>query len=89
MKRTYSQIDLDERRKIERWRQAGVAVDVIAEKLGRHSSTIFREVARNAFDDPEMPEMTGYFCYGQQQGQGAAKPVSQTGSASEALCVDH
>lgn len=34
MKRTYSQIDLDERRKIARWRQAGVSVDVIAEKLG-------------------------------------------------------
>ncbi len=40
MKRTYSQIDLDERRKIERWRQAGVGVDMIAEKLGRHRSTI-------------------------------------------------
>ncbi len=42
MKRTYSQLDLDDRRKIERWRHAGVAVDVIAEKLGRHRSTIFR-----------------------------------------------
>ncbi|TIP91643.1 MAG: integrase catalytic region, partial [Mesorhizobium sp.] len=31
MKRTYSQINLDARRKIERWRHAGVAVDVIAE----------------------------------------------------------
>jgi IS30 family transposase len=46
MKRTYSQIDLDERRKIERWRQAGVSVDTIAEKLGRHRSTIFRESAQ-------------------------------------------
>jgi IS30 family transposase len=62
MKRTYSQIDLDERRKIERWRQAGVTVDVIAEKLGRHRSTIFREIARNRFEDNEMPEVAGYFC---------------------------
>lgn len=62
MKRTYSQIDLDERRKIERWRHAGVAVDVIAEKLGRHRSTIFRELARNRFKDVEMPELFGYFC---------------------------
>ncbi len=62
MKRTYSQLDLDERRKIERWRHAGVAVDVIAEKLGRHRSTIFREIARNKFDDAEMPELSGYFC---------------------------
>ena len=38
MKRTYSQIDWDERRKIERWRQAGVNVEAIAEKLGRHCS---------------------------------------------------
>jgi IS30 family transposase len=62
MKRTYSQIDLDERRKIERWRHAGVAVDVIAEKLGRHRSTIFRELARNKFEDAEMPDLAGYFC---------------------------
>lgn len=62
MKRTYSQIDLDERRKIERWRQAGVSVDAIAEKLGRHRSTIFREIVRNKFEDPEMPDLTGYFC---------------------------
>jgi IS30 family transposase len=62
MRRTYSQIDLDERRKIERWRQAGVSVDAIAEKRGRHLSTIFREIARNKFEDREMPDLTGYFC---------------------------
>ena len=50
MERTYSQIDMDERRKIARWRTAGISVDVIAEKLGRHRSTIFRELRRNAFD---------------------------------------
>ncbi len=44
MKRTYSQIDMDERRKIARWRTAGISVDVIAEKLHRHRSTIFREL---------------------------------------------
>lgn len=62
MKHTYSQLDLDERRKIERWHRAGVPVDVIAEKLDRHRSTIFREIARNKFDDAEMPELIGYFC---------------------------
>jgi len=31
---------MDERRKIARWRTAGISVDVIAEKLGRHRSTI-------------------------------------------------
>lgn len=53
MERTYSQIDMDERRKIARWRTAGISVDVIAEKLGRHRSTIFRELRRNAFTDPQ------------------------------------
>lgn len=62
MKRTYSQIDLDERRKIERWRQAGASVEMIAEKLGRHRSTIFRELRRNRFEDVEMADLTGYFC---------------------------
>ena len=49
MKRTYSHIDLVERRKIDRWRSAKLSVDVIAEKLGRHRSTIFRELKRNQF----------------------------------------
>jgi len=39
MKRTYSHIDLDERRKITRWRSARLSVDVIAEKLGKLRST--------------------------------------------------
>jgi IS30 family transposase len=33
MERTYSQIDMDERRKITRWKTAGISVTVIAEKL--------------------------------------------------------
>ena len=62
MERTYCQIDMDERRKIARWRTAGVNVDVIAERLGRHRSTIFRELRRNAFADAQMPELNGYYC---------------------------
>lgn len=62
MRRTYSQIDMDERRRIARWRAAGLSVTVIAEKLGRHRSTIFRELSRNAFDDVQMPELSGYYC---------------------------
>lgn len=62
MKRTYSQIDMDERRKIARWRSAGISVDVIAEKLHRHRSTIFRELRRNAFVDEKMPDLNGYYC---------------------------
>lgn len=62
MKRTYSQIDMDERRKIARWRTAGTSVNVIAEKLHRHRSTIFRELRRNTFEDREMPDLNGYYC---------------------------
>jgi transposase, IS30 family len=36
MDRTYSHIDLYERRKIARWRTAGLTVGAIAEQLGRH-----------------------------------------------------
>ncbi|WP_371929604.1 helix-turn-helix domain-containing protein [Phyllobacterium sp. 21LDTY02-6] len=62
MERTYSQIDMDERRKIARWRTAGVNVDIIAEKLGRHRSTIFRELKRNRFIDAQIPDLNGYYC---------------------------
>lgn len=62
MRRTYSQIGLDERRKIARWRTAGLSVDAIAEKLGRHRSTIFREIRRNMFVDKQIPDLSGYYC---------------------------
>lgn len=62
MERTYSHIDLDERRKIARWRMAGLSVGIIAEKLGRHRSTIFREVRRNMFVDKQIPDLSGYYC---------------------------
>ncbi|MET3759300.1 hypothetical protein ABID08_006686 [Rhizobium binae] len=38
---------------IARWRTAGISVDVIAEKLHRHRSTIFRELRSNTFDDKD------------------------------------
>ena len=62
MDRTYSHIDLDERRRIARWRAAKLSVDVIAEKLGRHRSTIFRELKRNQFNDDEIKDLNGYYC---------------------------
>ncbi|HAU74725.1 MAG TPA: IS30 family transposase [Agrobacterium sp.] len=62
MKRTYSHIDMDERRKIARWRTAGLTVDIIAEKLGRHRSTIFREIRRNMFIDDAISNLNGYYC---------------------------
>jgi transcriptional regulator GlxA family with amidase domain len=61
MRRTYSHIDLDERRRIARWRSAGLPFDLIAEKLGRRRSTIFRELKRNMFVDAAMSDLNG--CY--------------------------
>jgi IS30 family transposase len=62
MEHTYSHIDLDERRRFARWRMAGLSVEVIAEKLGRHRSTIFREIKRNTFVDKTVPDLDGYYC---------------------------
>jgi len=61
MEHTYSHIDLDERRRIARWRAAGLSVEVIAEKLGRHRSTIYREIKRNTFRDRALPDYDGYY----------------------------
>ncbi len=59
--RPYSQITLDELRKIERWQAAKVSADVIAENFGQHRSTMFRELKRNRFNDPEMRELSGFY----------------------------
>lgn len=60
--RPYKQLSLEERRKIEKWRSAKISVDVIAERLGRNRSTIFRELRRNHYKDSELPDVVGYFC---------------------------
>ena len=52
-------LDLDERRTIFRLLNAKVPVAAIARQLGRHRSTIHREVRRNHFH--EQREYAGYF----------------------------
>ena len=59
MKRTCSHLSDEERRKLERWRSAKVSPGVIAERLGRHRSTVFRE--RNRFRDEAMPKVAGTY----------------------------
>ena len=49
MPRAYRQLDLAERRTIFRLLDAKTPVAVIARKLGRHRSTIHREIHRNHF----------------------------------------
>lgn len=62
MKVRYSHLSLAERRRIERWRHAKMSPDEMAHRLGRHRSTIFRELRRNHFHDSEAPRLSGYWC---------------------------
>ena len=57
----YRHLTLDNRRLIFRLREAKAPILQIAERLGRHRSTIYRELQRNWFDDAEAPTMSGYF----------------------------
>ncbi|SNT71519.1 Helix-turn-helix domain-containing protein [Paracoccus seriniphilus] len=56
----YSPLTFEERRKIDQWHDAKVPVLEIADRLGRASSTISRELQRNAYEDTEIPELDGY-----------------------------
>ena len=56
----YAQLSVEERRRIERWRAAKVSPTEMARVLGRHRSTIFRELQRNHFVDRCMPKVVGY-----------------------------
>ena len=60
MTRTYRQLDLDERRTLFRLVEARRPVGEIAARLGRHPSTIYREVGRNRFRDGDRG-FCGYF----------------------------
>ena len=44
----YSQLTKDERYHIDAYRAAGFSLSEIAKQLGRHKSSIYREVARNS-----------------------------------------
>ena len=60
MARTYRQLDLDERRTLFRLVEARTPVGEIAARLGRHPSTIHRELGRNRFRDGDRG-FCGYF----------------------------
>jgi IS30 family transposase len=55
----YDHLTLDERKLIFQLREAKMSVPRIAERLGRHRSTIHREIQRNWHDDG--PWLRGYF----------------------------
>ena len=55
MGRCYPHLSLEERRKIDKWREAKMTVPEIADRLGRAPSTIYRELKRNYLcDDTEL-----------------------------------
>jgi transposase, IS30 family len=62
MGRTYQQLTMDERRQIDRLRAQKTSIDGIAERIGRHRSTVYREIKRNWFIEREIPDLTGYWC---------------------------
>ena len=60
MSRFYNHLSLDERRKIYNWMDEKVSVSEIARRLGRHRSTIFREIRRNTFFCDDDKSLSGY-----------------------------
>ena len=58
---SYVHLDLEERHRLFRLREAKVPVAEIAAALGRHRSTIHREIARNWWHDAEVPQAAGYW----------------------------
>ena len=58
--RTYRHLDLDQRRTLFRLVEARTPVGEIAQRLGRHPSTIYRELGRNRFRDGDRG-FCGYF----------------------------
>lgn len=57
----HTELDLRERRTIEDMLNAKVSVTKIAAEIGRHRSTVYREIKRNYFSDDELPYLNGYY----------------------------
>ena len=57
----HTELNLRERRTIEDMLYAKVPVNEIATTIGRHRSTVYREIKRNYFTDEELPYLSGYY----------------------------
>src|SRR6056297_1095712 len=58
----HNELDLSERRVIEDMLNAKISVSKIAAELGRHRSTVYRDIKRNFYTDGELPNLSGYYC---------------------------
>lgn len=61
MNKKYCHLSLDERRTIYKLLETNISKTEIAQRLGRHRSTVFREVRRNSFYLAEDQRCNGYF----------------------------
>lgn len=61
MSRFYNHLSRDERRMIYNWRLKKVSVNEMAMHLGRHRSTIFREIKRNSYFDEDDHKNNNYY----------------------------
>ncbi|MHA3978979.1 IS30 family transposase [Halovulum sp. GXIMD14794] len=57
----HTELELRERRMIEDMLAANVPVSRIATEIGRHRSTIYREIKRNSYVDEELPYFNDYY----------------------------
>lgn len=57
----HKELNLRERRAIEDMLNAKIAVREISAEIGRHVSTVYREIKRNHYFDKELPELNGYY----------------------------
>ena len=55
----HTELDLVERRGIDDMLNAKMPIREIAEVLGRHRSSIYREIQRNGFVDEALPYLRG------------------------------
>ena len=61
MSRCYTQITLADRRRLHQMIATKAPVNEMARLLGRHRSTIYREIRRNTFHDRDLPDYDGYY----------------------------
>tara|TARA_R110000737_G_scaffold337135_1_gene357150 strand:- start:99 stop:422 length:324 start_codon:yes stop_codon:yes gene_type:complete len=57
----HTELNLRKRRAIEDILHAKMPVREIAAEIGRHVSTVYRDIKRNGYTDDELPDLNGYY----------------------------